>query len=190
MADLDRRVPDELGFGAAEHGAQRLVDTQEAAVEPDHGDAVGRVGERRLEHRAALTVGGLGGPPLAEILRPGHAMHRPAVAVQGGDRLGLGREHAAVQSHVLQRHPKMTLTTDLLDEAGDLVLPRRGHHGGAGPPHEVADAASVHCRERGVDRSDEPRRGVRDRYPARAPPERLLPDAAQLIELGADTDGM
>ena len=88
--------------------------------------------------------------------------------------------------------PEVTLATDLLDEPGDLVLPCRGQDGGAGAPDEVAEAAAVHRGERGVDRADEPRRGVRDRDPARAPPERLLPDAAQpsIDGLRADTDGM
>ena len=129
MADLDRRMPDELGFGAAEHGAQRVVDAQEAPVQPDHGHAVGRGGERRLEHRAGLAVGGLGRLPLAEILRPRDPVQRPAVAVDGGDRLGLDGKHAAVHAHVLGGHSEVTLAPGLRDEIGHLVLPRRGQDG-------------------------------------------------------------
>ena len=176
--------PTSSASAAAEHGAQRVVDAQEASVQPDHGHAVGRMGERRLEHRADLAVRGLGRPPLAEILRPRHPVQRPAVAVDGGDRLGLGGKHAAVQAHVLGSDPEVTLATE---------PPRRGRatlscHAGrqdvrSGPPDEVIGASAVHRCERGVDRLDEPRRCVGDGDPARAPPERLLPVATQLVRV-------
>lgn len=189
MTDLDRRMPDELGFGAAEHGAQRVVDAQEASVQPDHGHAVGRSGECRLEHRAGPTMGGLGRLVLAEILRPRHPVQRPAVAVDGGDGLGLDGKHAAVQAHVLGAHPEVTLAPGLRDQISHLVLPRRGHDVRAGPPDEVVGGSAVHRGERGVDRSDQPRRCVGDRDPARAPAERLLPPATQFVGIGGRPGG-
>lgn len=148
MADLDGGSPDQLATGAAEHRAQGLVHSQKSGVEPDHGDAVGSVGKRGLEHLRGLALRDLYRTLLADILTPRDLVLRPSAGVDRRDRLGLDRAAGAVLADVLGQDLAMGVPGNHVVRFGSGGLPSGCDHAFRRPTDEGVNPTSVHRGER------------------------------------------